>query len=100
MADENEKGPETKTENPGGLGFPENPDQLNRSYGRNVQPDEAEAAADRALEDQPVTAREIREQSGYKDQTVDVAQEAGEAEREEGDEGGEAAPRAFPDAKP
>lgn len=99
MADENEKRPETKSETPGGVGFPESPEQLNRSFGRNVQPDEAERAADRALEDAPVTAREIREQSGYTDQTVDVAQGAGEAERGAGDSEG-APPRAFPDAKP
>ena len=103
MADNDDGRVEKKSENPGGVGFPEDPNQLNQSYGRNVQPDRAEDAAERATSDLPVNPEEIREQSGYTDMTVDVAQEAGEAELEaEGREpaSGETPPRAFPDAKP
>jgi hypothetical protein len=103
MSDNDERRDAKKSENPGGVGFPQDPEQLNRSYGRNVDPDEAERAADRALADQPVTAEEIRDQSAYDDLTSDVAQRAGESEREREDgepDSGDAPPRAFPDAKP
>src|SRR5687767_7528374 len=99
MEDNDDRPSERKSENPGGLGFPEDPEQLRQSFGQNVQPDRAEEAADRALRDEPVTREEIGEQSGYKDSaSVDVGQAAGTAERDESES--ETPPRAFPDAKP
>ncbi len=50
--------------------------------GRNVAPDEAEAAGERATADQPVTKEEIEEQASYKGHETDVAQQAGESEHE------------------
>ena len=105
MADERDKQPEgavKQTQNPGGPGFPDDPDQLKGEYGRNVQPDEAERAADRAFADQPVTPDEVANQSGYTGMEVDVGQQAGQAERErEGAERGNEPPgRSYPNSKP
>lgn len=43
--------------------------------------DEVAEAAERATEDEPVTRREIREQSAYKNDSADVGQRAADSER-------------------
>ena len=105
MADERDKQPEhmvKQSQNPGGVGFPDDPGQLADERGRNVQADEAQRAADDALTDEPVTSEEIRDQAGYDEQQLDVGQQAGGSEREKDriEAGEEPAERIYPRSKP
>jgi hypothetical protein len=102
MADEKDKQPEgfvKESQNPGGTGFPDDPNQLREERGRNVQPDEADRAAERALSDHPVTNDEIRDQSAYDGAELDVGQQAGDAEKEQ-DRRDPSPERPYPPTKP
>jgi hypothetical protein len=105
MTDEKDKQPEhtvKQSQNPGGEGFPDDPGQLEGERGRNVSTDEAGRAAADALAGESVTAEEIRDQSAYDGQELDVGQQAGNAEREKDRiEAGEEPPeRSYPKSKP
>jgi hypothetical protein len=73
------------TQNPEGE-FSTAPEGTPPRYGRNVSGDEAAEAGDRATADEPVTRDEVRRQSAYQDDSADLGQRAGEAERRPDDE--------------